>query len=115
MPAFQLETGQNVCDSIVIYMKRYLYSYLLLAAFVLGNSAQTSQVATSDAHLESLKKHVAYLASEKLEGRRTGEPGAALAANYIAENFAKIGLKPGVGCKEWCSRLYAAFPVCDGC
>ena len=95
-------------------MKRYLCSYFLLAAFVLGISAQTSQVATSDAHLESLKKHVAYLASEKLGGRRTGEPGAELAARYIAENFSKIGLKPGVGPKNSIRGYMQSFPYVTG-
>jgi Tol biopolymer transport system component len=41
-----------------------------------------------------LRAQVAYLASDKLEGRATGSPGANLAADYIAEQFKAAGLKP---------------------
>ena len=36
--------------------------------------------------------HLRYLASDGLEGRATGEEGGYLAAEYIAEQFAKLGL-----------------------
>ena len=38
---------------------------------------------------ERLRAHVTYLASDKLEGRRTGTPGARLAAEYIVREFAR--------------------------
>jgi Tol biopolymer transport system component len=41
-----------------------------------------------------LRTQVAYLASEKLEGRATGSQGAQLAADYIAEHLKAAGLKP---------------------
>lgn len=37
---------------------------------------------------------MAYLASDKLEGRRTGSPGEQLAASYIAEQMKLAGLSP---------------------
>ncbi len=43
---------------------------------------------------EKLKKHISYLASDKLEGRGTGSKGELKAAKYIAKQFKKIGLKP---------------------
>jgi hypothetical protein len=43
----------------------------------------------------NLRRHIEYLASPKLEGRRSGEPGATAAAGYIANQFAKLRLKPG--------------------
>ena len=58
---------------------------LLLLAIVA--SAQTAE--------QNLRKHVEYLASDKLEGRRTGEQGATDAAAYVAKEFAKYKLKPG--------------------
>ncbi len=39
-------------------------------------------------------KHVEYLASDELEGRRTGTPGGQKAADYIAARFAEYGLQP---------------------
>lgn len=43
---------------------------------------------------EELETHLTYLASDELEGRATGEPGLDLAAEYLAEQAARIGLKP---------------------
>src|SRR5947209_5014532 len=41
---------------------------------------------------QNLKVTIQYLASDKLEGRRTGEDGATAAAKYIARQFQEIGL-----------------------
>lgn len=40
------------------------------------------------------REHVAYLASDDLDGRATGTPGARKAAAYIAEEFTRLGLEP---------------------
>src|ERR1700753_1584201 len=43
-------------------------------------------------------KNVEYLASDDLQGRNVGSPGFDKAANYVATQFEKSGLKPaGVG------------------
>jgi Zn-dependent M28 family amino/carboxypeptidase len=39
--------------------------------------------------------HIVYLADDKLQGRETGSDGHRQAANYVAEQFKKAGLKPG--------------------
>ncbi|KPJ61108.1 MAG: hypothetical protein AMJ46_03280 [Latescibacteria bacterium DG_63] len=39
--------------------------------------------------------NIKYLASDELEGRATGERGGELAASFIADEFRKIGLRPG--------------------
>lgn len=44
--------------------------------------------------LGNLQAHVAYLASDKLEGRRTGTAGEQLAAEYISQQMKIIGLAP---------------------
>lgn len=38
--------------------------------------------------------HMRFLAADELAGRRTGDPGNAVAARYIAEQFRKLELKP---------------------
>ena len=38
-------------------------------------------------------KHVSYLASDKLKGRNVGSPGFDMAAEYVATQFEKAGLK----------------------
>lgn len=42
--------------------------------------------------LQHIQKHIEYLASDELEGRRTGSHGETLAMEYIAAQFAKYGL-----------------------
>lgn len=44
--------------------------------------------------LGNLQSHITYLASDKLEGRRTGTPGEKLAAEYIAAQMKQAGLAP---------------------
>ena len=44
--------------------------------------------------LSNLQSHISYLASDKLEGRRTGTPGEKLAADYIAALMKQAGLAP---------------------
>jgi aminopeptidase YwaD len=41
-----------------------------------------------------LRAHVSWLASDELEGRGTGTPSIDLAAEYIAREFKRYGLKP---------------------
>jgi Tol biopolymer transport system component len=43
---------------------------------------------------DDLKAHVGYLASDKLEGRETGKPGALKAAEYIAKQLQLAGIEP---------------------
>ncbi|HEV2884028.1 MAG TPA: M20/M25/M40 family metallo-hydrolase [Pyrinomonadaceae bacterium] len=43
---------------------------------------------------DQLREHITYLASDKMDGRRTGTDGAREASRYIAEQFKKLGLKP---------------------
>ena len=42
----------------------------------------------------AIEAHMAYLASDDLEGREAGTPGFDLAAAYVASEFAKIGIAP---------------------
>lgn len=60
--------------------------------------------------LENIKTNVEYLASDKLEGRRTGTAGEKLAYEYIEKQFKKAGLKPA-GDK---GTFIQAFEVNDG-
>lgn len=78
--------------------KLRLRTSLVLAAFaaisiVVGG--QTQRQATPD--VEPLRAHIEYLASDKLAGRRTGSPGANLAAEYVAKEFARYGLRRSIG------------------
>lgn len=48
----------------------------------------------SDFQAKRIKKHLSYLASDKLEGRGTGTKGEQEAAKYLIKQFEKIGLQP---------------------
>jgi len=76
-------------------MKKQVLSFLLLLSFVFSVSAQKAQTQKTDASERNLRTQVEYLASKKLEGRRTGETGATFAAGYIANLFANYKLKAG--------------------
>jgi hypothetical protein len=59
---------------------------------------------------ELFRRHVAYLASDELEGRAIGSAGAAKAMQYLIRHFQKAGLK-GLGDKDdW----YQEFPHGQG-
>lgn len=75
----------------------YKKSLPLLLAFALLAPAAFAQTGAKPPvpDVERLRAHVSYLASHKLEGRRTGTPGAEEAARYVAEEFRRLGLKPG--------------------
>ncbi|MDB5298177.1 MAG: ywaD [Phycisphaerales bacterium] len=53
--------------------------------------------APSQAEVIDLRQTVAYLASDELEGRGTGTPAQAKAAEFIAGTFAKLKLEPPPG------------------
>jgi aminopeptidase YwaD len=72
-------------------MRRQLYALLLLASLSLGFYGQKPDLTEAN-----LRATIEYLASDKLEGRRTGEPGANMAADYVAGRFAKAGLRPAL-------------------
>ena len=74
-------------------MKKQFLSFLLLISFVFSVAAQTQKLSEAE---KNLRSHVAYLAADKLEGRRTGEQGATFAAGYVANMFANYKLKGGV-------------------
>ena len=81
-------------------------SALMLTIFLFGQiSAQqvatapvslsaTEKQLTERINLETIKDITAALSADNMQGRGTMQPGGDLAANYIAERFQKLGLKP---------------------
>lgn len=63
-----------------------MLTHLLFSQILLGN-----QAVKADANI--LQSHVAFLASDLLEGRGTPSKGLDIAAEYIAGEFQKIGLE----------------------
>lgn len=73
-----------------------LFAYLIVATLAVSVLAQ-QPVAMNAPSVERLRAHIEYLASDKLEGRRTGSAGASLAAEYIAREFSRYGLRRSIG------------------
>jgi aminopeptidase YwaD len=87
---------------------KLLLLFALLFAVTTAGLAQKQQSAES---LEAnLRKHVQYLASDQLEGRKTGEPGATTAAGYVADQFARFKLKTGISGATGKRKFLQPFP-----
>jgi len=59
--------------------------------------------------LANLRAHIAYLADDKLEGRRAGSDGEKLAMEYISGQFKTIGLLP-----KGTDEYYQPFEINEG-
>ena len=69
------------------------YFFILLILFSIQAPAQKLKKADKKV-IENLKTEISYLASDKLEGRRTGTKGEKLAYEYLEDQFSKVGLAP---------------------
>src|SRR5436853_7912726 len=65
----------------------------LVSALSITALAQQPSAIPSVSRLQQI---ISYLASDALEGRRTGTAGANDAAHYIAGEFSLLGLRPGM-------------------
>lgn len=72
-------------------MKKYLILILLIPFF---SSSQENLSYAESINNKDLYKHIEVLSSDSLEGRETGKPGQKMAAEYIANQFKKIGIPP---------------------
>src|SRR3982751_134400 len=79
-------------------ISRLLFALFFPAAVsLLGNDELTErlQPALEAITPDGLLAHIKVLASDEFEGRAPGTKRDALSVNYIADQFKRIGLKPG--------------------
>lgn len=97
-------------------MKKHFLSLLFLVslAFSVSSQAIGQTAAKADPVQERLRADVAHLASDKLAGRRTGEPGASAAASYIAQEFAKLKLSAKFPATKEKNNYLQPFPYFSG-
>jgi peptidase M28-like protein/PDZ domain-containing protein len=69
----------------------------LVAALIITGFAVVAQQSELEPSPSKLQQHISYLASDALDGRRTGTAGANDAARYVAGEFSRAGLMPGNG------------------
>jgi aminopeptidase YwaD len=85
--------------------------YLLFFLFLIPQIVSSQKLSKSDkAIIENLRTEIAFLSSDKLEGRRTGTPGEKLAYEYLSAQFEKTGLIP----KGDNNNFIQAFEVNEG-
>ena len=94
--------------------KFFFVPAMIALAFAFAFAQQPSATGPS---VDRLRQVVTYLASDALEGRRTGTTGANEAARYIAGEFSRLGLlaavRPGPSPRtriEDHSRYFQSFP-----
>ena len=102
-------------------LQRTSFFVILIAAISVAVLAQQQQPLQISPSVDRLRQHVSYLASDALEGRRTGSPGANDAAHYIAGEFSRLGLRPATQTArapktrgEALSRFLQRFPYVAG-
>jgi aminopeptidase YwaD len=72
-----------------------LYMRLLIVLLFASFSSVGQKLKKADkVMITNLQAHIAYLADDKLEGRRAGSNGEKLAREYIINQFQKAGLEP---------------------
>src|SRR6185369_18077913 len=92
---------------------------IILTTLLLANFAAVAQQALEPSP-SRLQQDVSYLASDALDGRRTGTAGANDAARYIAGEFLRAGLRPGINAtgdekrRERMARYLQSFPYISG-
>ena len=78
------------------------FCLFVVASMLASAPLSNAQPANSDSITsESVKPHVVWLSDDKLEGRGGGYPGERKAADYIAKQFKRIGLKPVGGSRSY--------------
>ena len=77
-------------------MKRKYITILLAVVLAAVGSFAQQPAAQNEPSAARLQQHVAYLASDALDGRRTGTQGANDAAHYVAGEFSRLGLRPAI-------------------
>ena len=84
--------------------------YLLPLLVLLSASSLAQKSRKEDAELAAnLRRHITFLTSDELDGRRTGTEGERLAAEYIMLQFGKAGLA-----QKGSDGYLQAFEVNDG-
>ena len=71
-------------------MKSVLLVLVLISQFTVGQRLNKADKTV----IENIKTEISYLASDELQGRRTGTPGEKMAYEYLSTRFEKAGLIP---------------------
>lgn len=90
-------------------MYKKIFQSVILLWVLVAQTAVAQEVFNQPVVIKQLKKHIGYLADDKLEGRRTGTRGEMLAAKYISKQFKKNKIAPA-----GTNQYHQPFTVHDG-
>ena len=91
-----------------------LKKFSAVAALLFTSLVAVAQQQDLEPSAARLQQHVTYLASDALDGRRTGTAGANDAARYIAGEFSRLGLRPATPKAAKTARYLQPFPYVAG-
>ena len=81
---------------VTVYTPALRNGFLIGLMWLSGSSLLASEVSQP-----ALRAHVDFLASDSLRGRDTGSRDYQVAAEYVAAEFSKLGMKPGGDNNTW--------------
>ncbi len=98
MPPLPLPAAVRACAAALLTLAVVVSTALLLPDAEAGGGGGKTPAdlkkAAKSIDSKLIKKHLFYLASDKLQGREAGSPGGHAAAVYIAEQYERAGLEP---------------------
>jgi hypothetical protein len=72
-----------------------IFLVLMVAGTVQAQSVFKSVTGILDSvEPDSIKRHIAFLADDKLQGRQAGTPGYQMAVDYVVAHYKQLGLQP---------------------
>src|SRR5262249_3597471 len=87
-------SSTNNAPLATVAYRLYRLSLLLFGAFFASALPPAWSDSVPEVSAERIKAAVAYLASDRLEGRGPGTRGEILTTEYLADGFKNAGLKP---------------------
>jgi ABC-type dipeptide/oligopeptide/nickel transport system permease subunit/predicted ABC-type transport system involved in lysophospholipase L1 biosynthesis ATPase subunit len=112
---------RRLTERLTISMHRVLNRYTVGAAFGLGALLLLAAEGTGSWRLftsiadgfsaQRAMTHIQYLASDELDGRAVDTPGLEMATQYIADQFAELGLQPAGPQVEGALSYFVPVPV----
>lgn len=92
-------------------MKKYITLCCALSIIASSSFAQKRKKATNEISLieqvskDNLVTHLTYLASDEMEGRKTGEPGQKKAASYLRNYYKSLQIEAAPGTNDYYQKV----------
>lgn len=78
-------------------MRHFVLSLFIIHFSFIASAQSFKKLPETNIAKAEVEMQMRFIASDELQGRRTGEQGNLVAARFIAEQFRMLGIKPAVG------------------